>query len=208
MALFEPLFKTLNDAGVRYVVVGGLAVVLHGHARLTVDVDLASADEHVRTDQRVTRILRMRLPCDPVLETILLTTELVDREEVGEVAHRQDVDGAIAGVDVRGARVGEQVDARDGGADLAELVGGRVTEQYGDTARRGRLVRGATVVAAGIPILLALMGRDPAYASGPLATVVLPVLNGAAWTALGYALWSHEREAVRRAPRTPVTAHD
>lgn len=40
MALFEPLFKALNDAGVRYVVVGGLAVVLHGHARLTVDVDL------------------------------------------------------------------------------------------------------------------------------------------------------------------------
>ena len=40
MAVFEPLFKVLNDAGVRYVVVGGLAVVLHGHARLTVDVDL------------------------------------------------------------------------------------------------------------------------------------------------------------------------
>lgn len=30
----------------------------------------------------------------------------------------------------------------------------------------------ATVVAAGIPILLARSGRDPAYASGPLATVV------------------------------------
>ena len=40
MAIFEPLFKELNDAGVRYVVVGGLAVVLHGHARMTVDVDL------------------------------------------------------------------------------------------------------------------------------------------------------------------------
>lgn len=41
MALFEPLFHGLNEAGVRYVVVGGVAVVLHGHARLTVDVDLA-----------------------------------------------------------------------------------------------------------------------------------------------------------------------
>lgn len=40
MAVFEPLFKALNDGGVRYVVVGGLAVVLHGHPRLTVDVDL------------------------------------------------------------------------------------------------------------------------------------------------------------------------
>jgi predicted nucleotidyltransferase len=40
VAVFEPLFKALNDAGIRYVVVGGLAVVLHGHARLTADVDL------------------------------------------------------------------------------------------------------------------------------------------------------------------------
>ena len=40
MALFEPLFEALNATGVRYVIVGGVAVVLQGHARLTVDVDL------------------------------------------------------------------------------------------------------------------------------------------------------------------------
>jgi len=40
MAVFEPLIKVLNEGGVRYVVVGGVAVVLHGHARLTADIDL------------------------------------------------------------------------------------------------------------------------------------------------------------------------
>ncbi len=40
MAIFAPLFDTLNTAGIRYVVVGGLATVLHGYARLTVDIDL------------------------------------------------------------------------------------------------------------------------------------------------------------------------
>lgn len=40
MALFEPVFSALEAAGVRYVVVGGLAVVLHGHPRLTADVDI------------------------------------------------------------------------------------------------------------------------------------------------------------------------
>lgn len=40
VSLFEPLFDALNSAQVRYVVVGGLATVLHGHARLTADVDL------------------------------------------------------------------------------------------------------------------------------------------------------------------------
>lgn len=40
MALFEPLFQALNGSGGRYVVVGGMATVLHGHARLTADVDI------------------------------------------------------------------------------------------------------------------------------------------------------------------------
>ena len=40
MALFEPIFEALNDGDVRYVVVGGVATVLHGFARLTADLDL------------------------------------------------------------------------------------------------------------------------------------------------------------------------
>lgn len=35
------IFTTLNDAGVDYVVVGGLAVILHGYLRATADLDLA-----------------------------------------------------------------------------------------------------------------------------------------------------------------------
>lgn len=41
MSVFEPIFQILNTAEVRYVIVGGLATVLHGYARLTADVDLA-----------------------------------------------------------------------------------------------------------------------------------------------------------------------
>ncbi|HEV7731356.1 MAG TPA: nucleotidyl transferase AbiEii/AbiGii toxin family protein [Candidatus Binatia bacterium] len=40
MGLLEPLFSALNRSQVRYVVVGGVATVLHGFARLTADVDL------------------------------------------------------------------------------------------------------------------------------------------------------------------------
>ena len=36
----EDVFAGLNGAGVRYLVVGGLAVVAHGYARLTLDVDV------------------------------------------------------------------------------------------------------------------------------------------------------------------------
>lgn len=40
MSLFVPIFEALNGGGARYVTVGGFAVVLHGHARLTADIDL------------------------------------------------------------------------------------------------------------------------------------------------------------------------
>jgi len=36
----ETIIRRLNDSGVRYLVVGGLAVVAHGHVRLTADLDL------------------------------------------------------------------------------------------------------------------------------------------------------------------------
>lgn len=69
MPLLEPLFKALNDGGVRYVVVGGVAVVLHGHARLTVDVDLVvdlDEDQALKAiDTLVSLGLRPRVPVNP-----------------------------------------------------------------------------------------------------------------------------------------------
>jgi hypothetical protein len=38
--VFESIFAALNQGGVRYVVVDGVATLLHGYARLTVDLDL------------------------------------------------------------------------------------------------------------------------------------------------------------------------
>ena len=40
MSVYRPLFRVLNASGTRYVVVGGVATVLHGYTRLTADVDL------------------------------------------------------------------------------------------------------------------------------------------------------------------------
>lgn len=40
MSLYEPVLQALIARGVRFVVVGGQAVVVHGHARLTIDLDI------------------------------------------------------------------------------------------------------------------------------------------------------------------------
>ncbi|HVF21024.1 MAG TPA: nucleotidyl transferase AbiEii/AbiGii toxin family protein [Mycobacteriales bacterium] len=40
MSVYDHVVAALNASGARYVVVGGIAVVLHGHARMTVDLDV------------------------------------------------------------------------------------------------------------------------------------------------------------------------
>jgi len=43
LVIYEDLFIELNRAGVHYLVVGGVAVVLHGFGRTTMDLDLMIA---------------------------------------------------------------------------------------------------------------------------------------------------------------------
>lgn len=68
MSSFGPIFAALDESGARYVVVGGLAVVLHGYARLTADVDLVvdlSPGQAIRAVAALTRIGMMpRAPVD------------------------------------------------------------------------------------------------------------------------------------------------
>lgn len=70
MALFEPVFFALNAADVRYVVVGGLAVVLHGHPRLTADMDLVldlEPNAAKRAMQTFVQLgMKARVPVDPL----------------------------------------------------------------------------------------------------------------------------------------------
>ena len=70
MSLYSDLFADLSLGGVRYVVVGGVAVVLQGVARLTADIDLVLDLEtaNVRSAIHVltARGLRPMIPVDPM----------------------------------------------------------------------------------------------------------------------------------------------
>jgi hypothetical protein len=44
MPIFAPVFRALNEAGAPFLVIGGHAVVLHGHLRNTFDLDLLISD--------------------------------------------------------------------------------------------------------------------------------------------------------------------
>lgn len=53
--------KRLNEAGVRYVVVGGFAIVLHGYERTTRDVDLL-VDSATNNIEKIKEALKELLP--------------------------------------------------------------------------------------------------------------------------------------------------
>ncbi|GMQ96096.1 MAG: nucleotidyl transferase AbiEii/AbiGii toxin family protein [Gammaproteobacteria bacterium] len=69
MSLYVPLFEALDDLQVRYVVVGGLATVLHGYARLTADIDLIVDLEPQEVRKCIDALIKHgmipRLPVDP-----------------------------------------------------------------------------------------------------------------------------------------------
>lgn len=70
MSLYASLFSALNSAQVQYVVVGGLATVLHGYARMTADIDLVINLEPLEAEKAITTLLQLglkaRLPVDPM----------------------------------------------------------------------------------------------------------------------------------------------
>jgi hypothetical protein len=63
---FEEIFAALNASGTRYVVVGGVAVNLHGHQRFTQDLDLVIDLEPEQTTRALEALTalgyRARLP--------------------------------------------------------------------------------------------------------------------------------------------------
>jgi hypothetical protein len=53
MIPFERVFRLLNEHEIRYVIVGGIAVILHGSPRLTADLDIIIDLEPVNAGQAI-----------------------------------------------------------------------------------------------------------------------------------------------------------
>lgn len=74
MSIYLSLFKALNQAKIEYVVVGGMATVLHGYPRFTADIDLVINLEQAEAEKAIKLIislgLKARLPVDPMDFTV------------------------------------------------------------------------------------------------------------------------------------------
>jgi hypothetical protein len=69
VTVFQTIVKAFNDGSVAYVIVGGLATVLHGHQRLTGDIDFVVAldpDNATRAVDVLSSLgFKPRAPVDP-----------------------------------------------------------------------------------------------------------------------------------------------
>ena len=119
----ERVLPALIGSGVRFIVVGGAAAILHGSARLTLDLDIV----YDRDPENVRRLVAALAPHSPYLRgapaglpfrlderTVLaglnftLTTALGDLDLLGEVAgggRYADLEARTVEVDLAGCRV-------------------------------------------------------------------------------------------------------
>jgi predicted nucleotidyltransferase len=57
----EQLLRVLADAGVDFIVIGGVAAAMHGSARATYDLDIV----YQRTAENIARVSKALLPYEP-----------------------------------------------------------------------------------------------------------------------------------------------
>lgn len=73
---FRDFLKALNDQEVKYILVGGLAVVLHGHARVTGDMDIWVECTETNYKKLVKAFHQFHMPVfDMTLEKFLNSTD-------------------------------------------------------------------------------------------------------------------------------------
>lgn len=101
----ERVLGALERAGVRYLVVGGVAVVLHGYLRTTADLDLVVGlePENVRRAVGAFRDLGFE-PRVPVAVRVLALDDLVEMKRA--VGRPQDLSDADALLTLRASRGG------------------------------------------------------------------------------------------------------
>ena len=104
MSIYLPIFQALNQANIRYVVVGGLATVLHGYSRLTADVDLMidlNSDEAEKTIRVFTELgLKPRIPVDPFdFADVAIRTDWITHRHM-QVFSLWNPDDALISVDL------------------------------------------------------------------------------------------------------------
>lgn len=101
----EELFDALNRAGAKYLLIGGLASILHGVPRTTIDIDLAVATPTKNLQVVITTLTGLGLRCD--------TEHVDDILAQGGITFRNDREVDVLTSLPRGVEFGQLWSRRD-----------------------------------------------------------------------------------------------
>ena len=85
--IYENIFRLLNEADVRYVVVGGIAVNLHGYHRATGDLDIAMS----MTDRDILEFVRVAKMHGFVPRVPVAMEDFANREKREDWIHQKNM---------------------------------------------------------------------------------------------------------------------
>jgi hypothetical protein len=147
---FRDLFFEFNAARVRYLVVGGYAVIFHTSPRFTKDIDLLIEPTSANARRALRALAAFGAPIDNLTVRDLVDPDLV--YQIGVAPNRIDVLSKIKGVTfktawpkrVRARYAGQSIAILDAGSlHRAKLAAGRDQDRIdaGNLARIGRSTR-------------------------------------------------------------------
>jgi predicted nucleotidyltransferase len=84
MIPFERVFRLLNEHEIRYVIVGGIAVILHGIPRLTADLDVAIDLEPTQARRAIDALQRAGFVAEIPIDIRQFADENVRRSWIAE----------------------------------------------------------------------------------------------------------------------------
>ena len=115
MTDFKALLRALSEAGVEYIVIGGVAAAAHGSARATFDLDVV----YRRSPENVDRLVDALTPYHPYLRgappglpfrwgaatiqrglNFTLTTDIGDLDVLGEIVGGGGYDALVAATEI------------------------------------------------------------------------------------------------------------
>lgn len=98
---FRDLLRNLNEAGTRYLIVGGYAVMVHTEPRYTKDLDIWIEPEEANARAMLDALARFGAPTADVAPTDFLEPEVFF--QVGVEPVRVDIMTSVTGLDFAGA---------------------------------------------------------------------------------------------------------
>ena len=96
---FQDLIRSFNKREVKYILVGGYSVIIHGYHRATGDMDLWVKPDRTNYDRMISAFIDFGLPPNLITEEMFLSVNEFDVFQFGTTPTSVDIMTKVKGLD-------------------------------------------------------------------------------------------------------------